>query len=57
MHDPVPEQGEWLRSVVQGHFNYYAVPGNKQSTDAFRTQVMRGWLSRLETSKPERLAT
>lgn len=44
MHEPVPEQGEWLRSVVQGHLNYYAVPGNKQSTDAFRTQVMRGWL-------------
>jgi hypothetical protein len=19
-HDPVPEQGKWLRSVVQGHF-------------------------------------
>jgi len=44
MHDPVPEQGEWLRAVVQGHLNYYAVPGNKQATDAFRTQVMRGWL-------------
>jgi len=43
MHDPVPEQGQWLRAVVQGHLNYYAVPGNKQSTDAFRTQVMRGW--------------
>jgi RNA-directed DNA polymerase len=44
MHDPVPEQGEWLRAVVQGHLNYYSVPGNKQATDAFRTQVMRGWL-------------
>src|ERR1700756_1064560 len=28
MHDPVPETGAWLRSVVQGYFNYYAVPGN-----------------------------
>jgi group II intron reverse transcriptase/maturase len=43
MHDPVPEQGKWLRSVVHGHLNYYGVPGNRQSTDAFRTQVMRGW--------------
>jgi len=42
-HEPVPELGKWLRSVVQGHLNYYAVPGNRQSTDAFRTQVMRGW--------------
>jgi hypothetical protein len=28
MHDPVPQTGEWLQSVVQGYFNYYAVPGN-----------------------------
>jgi RNA-directed DNA polymerase len=25
---PIPEQGKWLRSVAQGHLNYYAVPGN-----------------------------
>ena len=28
MHDPVPQTGLWLKSVVQGYFNYYAVPGN-----------------------------
>jgi hypothetical protein len=27
-HEPVPEQGQWLASVVRGHFAYYAVPGN-----------------------------
>lgn len=27
MHDPLPQTGRWRRSVVQGHFNYYAVPG------------------------------
>jgi group II intron reverse transcriptase/maturase len=43
MHDPIPEQGQWLRAVVLGHLNYYAVPGNKQSTDAFRTAAMREW--------------
>ena len=43
MHVAVPEQGKWLRSVLNGHFNYYAVPGNKKSIDAFRTQVMRSW--------------
>jgi hypothetical protein len=42
-HEPVSELGKWLRSVEQGHLNYYAVPGNKQPTDAFRSEVMRGW--------------
>ena len=28
MHDPVLQTGKWLKSVVQGYFNYYAVPGN-----------------------------
>jgi hypothetical protein len=27
MHNPVIEQGRWLRSVVRGWFRYYAVPG------------------------------
>ena len=25
MHDQVPHTGEWLKSVVQGYFNYHAV--------------------------------
>jgi RNA-directed DNA polymerase len=43
MHIPVPDQGKWLRSVLNGYFNYYAVPGNRKSIDAFRTQAMRSW--------------
>jgi RNA-directed DNA polymerase len=31
MHDPVRQTGQWLKSIVQGHFNYYAVPGNLDS--------------------------
>ena len=31
MHEPVAQTGEWLRSVVQGYFNYHAVPGNTDS--------------------------
>jgi len=46
-HDPVAEQGKWLRSVVQGHFNYFGVPGNRQLIDSFRTQVNRAWLRAL----------
>ena len=44
MHDPVPEQGRWLASVVRGHMAYYAVPGNVHAVAAFRDQVTRHWL-------------
>jgi RNA-directed DNA polymerase len=27
-HQPIPEQGRWLASVVRGHCGYHAVPGN-----------------------------
>ena len=37
-----------LRSIVQGHFNYYAVPGNQQSLDCFKTAVCRTWLKALK---------
>ena len=30
MHDAVVEVGRWLRSVVQGWFNYHAIPGNSR---------------------------
>lgn len=46
-HRPVSEQGGWLRSVVQGHFNYYGVPGNREALDTFRTQVGHAWLRAL----------
>ena len=35
-HWPIPEQGRWLASVLRGHFNYYAVPGNIDAISAFR---------------------
>ena len=43
MHEPVPVQGQWLRSVVAGHLAYYAVPGNTDAVAAFRTQATRHW--------------
>jgi group II intron reverse transcriptase/maturase len=42
MHDPVPEVGKWLRSVVGGHVRYYGVPMNSPALVTFRFQV--GWL-------------
>jgi RNA-directed DNA polymerase len=47
-HLPIPEQGAWLRSVMQGHLAYYAVPGNLDMAMAFRTQVTRHWFKALK---------
>jgi len=57
MHLPVPEQGEWLGRVVQGHLNYYAVPGNIRAVAAYRDQVTRHWYHALRRrgQKPGRV--
>lgn len=47
LHHSVPSVGQWLRSVVQGHFQYYAVPRNQRKLDAFKYQVYRLWLQSL----------
>jgi hypothetical protein len=44
MHEAVSAVGAWLRSVVQGWFNYHAVPGNYPSLERFLQQVERLWL-------------
>jgi group II intron reverse transcriptase/maturase len=46
-HDPVPETGKWLASVIRGHLNYYGVPLNYRSIDAFRRQVVWLWMRAL----------
>jgi hypothetical protein len=42
MHHPIPDVGQWLRSVVSGHFRYYGVPMNTPALHIFRFQI--GWL-------------
>ena len=44
MHQPLAQVGKWLRSVVQGYFNYHAVPGNFASLLTFRREVSKRWL-------------
>jgi RNA-directed DNA polymerase len=44
MHRPLAEVGKWLRRVVQGYFNYHAVPGNLASLQSFRIEVSKRWL-------------
>ena len=48
MHWPIPEQGEWLRQVVTGHFAYFAVPTNIRALTAFRLRVTHLWRRTLE---------
>jgi RNA-directed DNA polymerase len=43
MHDPLSQTGQWLKSIVQGHFNYYAVPGNTASLSLFRHRLLVQW--------------
>jgi len=43
-HLPIPEQTEWLRAMLQGHYAYYGVPGNEKRLKSFRDQVQRLWL-------------
>jgi group II intron reverse transcriptase/maturase len=43
MHDPIQQQGHWLRLVVRGYFAYHAVPTNIASLSAFRQHVVDLW--------------
>jgi len=46
-HEPIADLGKWLRSVMQGYFNYFAVPGNIVSLNMFRRETARNWLHAL----------
>jgi transposase len=47
MHQPIPEQGKWLRTVVTGYYNYFAVPTASRALEAFRHHVCEQWLRTL----------
>lgn len=42
-HHPIQEQGQWLRRVVGGYFNYHAVPTNIGALNTFRKVVTALW--------------
>jgi RNA-directed DNA polymerase len=57
MHQPIPEQGCWLASVLRGHYGYYAVPDNIEALRAFREGIIRHWLRTLRRrSQKDRLS-
>jgi group II intron reverse transcriptase/maturase len=43
LHQPVPEQGAYLRAVVLGHNRYYGVPLNGPALHAFRAAMAQLW--------------
>lgn len=43
MHRSVPEVGAWLRSVLRGHYNYFAVPHNHGALTDMLKAVERLW--------------
>jgi RNA-directed DNA polymerase len=54
MHQPIPEQGKWLRQVVKGYFAYHAVPTNERKMGAFRHYVTKLWLRTLRRRSQRR---
>jgi hypothetical protein len=45
MHRTIAEQGLYLRRVLNGFFNYFAVPTNSRAINSFYYNV--GWHSRV----------
>ncbi len=43
MHQPIPEQGKWLKLVITGYFNYHAVPTNGPALAEFRLEITKRW--------------
>jgi hypothetical protein len=43
MHQPIPVQGQWLKQVVTGYFNYHSVPTNGLAHATFRYFVIELW--------------
>lgn len=43
LHEPIPQVGTYLRSVVFGHVRYYGVPMNGPAIGAFRQAVGQLW--------------
>jgi RNA-directed DNA polymerase len=64
MHRPIAEQGLYLRQVMNGFLNYFAVPTNSRAINAFYYNVAwywcralrrRGQISRLTWQRMARL--
>jgi len=43
MHAPIPRVGRWLGRVLEGHYQYFGVPGNYDAMQNFRYQILLRW--------------
>jgi RNA-directed DNA polymerase len=43
MHQSIVTQGQWLKQIVTGYFNYHAVPTNGRALATFRFHVIDLW--------------
>jgi RNA-directed DNA polymerase len=50
MHDSIAWTGAWVRQMLEGHLDYYAVPGNEPSLRWFVAEVRWRWLKILKRS-------
>jgi hypothetical protein len=47
MHQPIREQGKWLKQVVSGYCRYHAVPTNSHALMQFRNAAVERWRGQL----------
>jgi RNA-directed DNA polymerase len=47
MHWAIKDQTTWLRSIINGHMNYFSVPGNGRAVTKFLYEIRRGWYKML----------
>jgi group II intron reverse transcriptase/maturase len=48
LHDPIAKTGAWLKQMLKGYLNYYAVPGNSPSLWWYFNEVRWRWLKSLK---------
>jgi group II intron reverse transcriptase/maturase len=57
LHDPVPDVGGWLGTVVRGHTRYFGVPRNGPALRLFYRQVTWLWLRTLRRRRQKHRVT
>jgi hypothetical protein len=53
MHDPIAKTGVWMKQMLKGHLNYFAVSGNHPSLWWFFNKVRWLWLVSLRAAQPK----
>jgi RNA-directed DNA polymerase len=48
MHDSIQDVGQWLKTVITGHYRYYGVPGNYEAMNIFRHSIGQLWIRSLK---------